>query len=398
MMFSEKLQEIVAFLRGLDAIPIAEPEEVRRLLEKRAGGADLTLEEIARLVVSASAPGNRELILDFSRAYRRPLDDKVLLLPPLYIDSRCENHCRYCNFGRHDGERLSVEEFREEFDRLLEIGYRSIEIVSSHDPELFVRKPDFDPADQSFEIDGLLEYFDAARAAFGRAGVGMLTTNIPPLDTASLKRLKAAGLDCFLVWAETFDPEQYRKLHVGHTPKARQSYRLDSFERAIAAGIEHVAGAFLKGLFDWRREEVVLYALDRHLARQNGRGFSIIGTPRIKGPFRNSGLIRSYDVSDETYELNIALDRVLFDGVLWLQTRESFAFNRRLIETYGGGIILTIDSSTAPGGYKRKPKGGEQFPVHKSDRGKAVGELEAAGFEVVFDWTAETLARALGRS
>ena len=269
--------------------------------------------------------------------------------------------------------------------------------MSSHDPELFVHKEGFSLSDQEYEIEGLIEYFDIARAGLGPAGQGMLTSNIPPLDTASLRQLKAAGLDCFLVWAETFDPVQYAKLHSGSTPKTRQSYRVDAYERAIEAGIEHVAGAFLKGLHDWRKEEIVLYLLDRHLKRLNGKGFSIVGTPRIKGPFQDSLLVRQYQVSDEDYELNIALDRVLYGGLLWLQTRESFAFNRSLIEKYGGGVILTIDSCTAPGGYKRDPKGGEQFPVHKSERGKAVGELEDAGFEVVFDWGSETLSGALGR-
>lgn len=396
-MFSEILPGLVESIKGLDTVPRADRDEVRRLLEKCVAREDLSLEEITRLVVSAPVRENRELIQEFSREHRRPLHDKVLLLPPLYIDSICENHCKYCNFGHQAGERLSYDEFKEEFEKLLEIGYRSIEIVSSHDPELFVHREGFNLSDQEFEIEGLIKYFDIARRALGQEGHGMLTSNIPPLDTASLRRLKAAGLDCFLVWAETFDADQYRRLHSGRTPKTQQSFRIDSFERAIEAGIEHVAGAFLKGLFDWRKEEIVLYHLDRYVKRLNGKGFSIIGTPRIKGPFQDSELVRRYQVSDEDYSLNIALDRILFDGFLWLQTRESFASNRSLIEKYGGGVILTIDSCTAPGGYKKSPKGGEQFPVHKSVREKAIAELEDGGFEVVFDWNSEILSNALRR-
>ncbi len=397
MMFSEILPGLIESVKGLDTVPRADRNEVGRLLEKCVNREDLSLEEITRLVVSAPERDNRKLIQEFSREHRRPLHDKVLLLPPLYIDSICENHCKYCNFGHQAGERLTYDEFKEEFERLLEIGYRSIEIVSSHDPELFVHKAGFDLANQEFGIEKLLGYFDVAGAAFGSDGIKMLTSNIPPVDTASMRQLKAAGLDCFLVWAETFDPDQYGKLHSGRTPKTQQSFRVDSFDRAIEAGIEHVAGAFLKGLYDWRKEEIVLYRLDRHLKRLNGKGFSIIGTPRIKGPFRDSELVRSYQVSDEDYALNIALDRILFDGFLWLQTRESFASNLSLIERFGGGVILTIDSCTAPGGYKKSPKGGEQFPVHKSVREKAVGELEAAGIEAVFDWNSKTLSDALRR-
>ena len=114
----------------------------------------------------------------------------------------------------------------------------------------------------------------------------MLTTNIPPLDVESLRRLRENGLDCFLVWQETFNPGQYAQASLPREGrKASQGFRLDSMENAIAAGIKHLAGAFLKGLYDWRKEEVLLYLFDRYLKTKNGRGFSIIGTPRVKGDF-----------------------------------------------------------------------------------------------------------------
>lgn len=396
-MFSDELPGILESIKELERFPRADRSGIRGLLEKCANREDLSLEEIGTLICSASDRESQELIKQFAAGYKRPSGDKVFLLPPLYIASRCENRCKYCNFSQINGERLTPAEFTEELERLIEIGYRSIEIVSSHDPGLFVHKKGFDLADQKYEIQELVKYFEIARESFGRHGGGMLTSNIPPLDTASLRELKAAGLDCFLVWAETFDTEQYHKLHGGRTPKTWQPYRIDSFERAIEAGIEHVAGAFLKGLYDWRKEEIVLYFLDRYLKRLNGIGFSIVGTPRIKGTFEDSDLVQRYHVTDEEYELNIALDRLLFDGILWLQTRESFAFNKSLIFKYGGGVILTIDSCTAPGGYKQSPKGQAQFPVYKSDRNQAAEELESGGFKAVFDWKADALTRALRR-
>jgi hypothetical protein len=147
-----------------------------------------------------------------------------------------------------------------------------------------------------------------------------------------------------------------------------------------------VAGAFLKGLYDWRKEEVMLYLLDRHLKDRWGSGFSIIGSPRVKGRFLGSNIIKEHAVTDEQYELNIALDRVLFDGVLWLQTREHFDFNRRLVNTYGGGVVMTLTCSTAPGGYSKPSKGGSQFPVFMKGLEDAVRNLEEDGFNVRFSW------------
>ena len=96
-------------------------------------------------------------------------------------------------------------------------------------------------------------------------------------------------------------------------------------------------------------------------------------------------------MSDEEYELNIALDRVLFDGILWLQTREHLDFNRRLINRYGGGVIMTLTCSTAPGGYSKPSKGRSQFPVFMRSLDDAVGAVRDDGFEVRFDWGSEDL-------
>jgi len=157
-------------------------------------------------------------------------------------------------------------------------------------------------------------------------------------------------------------------------------------ENSIAAGIKHLAGAFLKGLYDWRKEEVHMYLFDRYLKTKNGRGFSIIGSPRVKGHFAESPLIRAYGVTDREYEVNIALDRILFDGILWLQTREPFDFNRRLLRRFGGGVILTLVSSTAPGGYFAPASARTQFPVSKQDLLDSVAVLEADGFAVRYAW------------
>jgi 2-iminoacetate synthase ThiH len=368
--------------------------ETLELLERAGGGKSLGAGEIVALINGLSEPANARTVLEYSRDYARPLDTEILLLPPLYVSSICENKCAYCDVSLGNGVRLAHGEFAQEVDALLEMGYRSIELVSSQDPELFVREDPFDPYDQRFDVSGSAEYFAILDDRLAAAGGGMITSNIPPVCTEGFGVLKTAGLECFLVWLETFVPDQYSRLHVDTGPKGNQSFRLDSFDRAREAGIEHVAGAFLKGLHDWRKEEVILYLFDRYLKSRWGRGFSIIGSPRVKGRFMGSMAIREHAVSDEEYELNIALDRVLFDGVLWLQTRESFDFNRRLINTFGGGVILTLTSCTAPGGYSRPAQAASQFPVFKQNLEQATAVLEQDGFTVRYAWGSTDLDAA----
>lgn len=389
-MYSNHLQEVIGHAGRIGATPAVSSREMRALLEKAVLPEGLEPAELIEVLNGTTDPENRELVKDFAAQHRRPHDREVLLLPPLYFSSICENRCSYCDFSA-EGRRLSIDEFAREFDALLGLGYRSIELVSSQDPELYVTPPDFSLDAQRFSIDGAVRYFELARQRLSANGGGMLTSNIPPLDVDSFRRLKSAGLDCYLVWLEAFNPVQYKKLHSHKGPKSNQAFRLDSFERAFDAGLTHLAGAFLKGLYDWRQEEAALYLLDRHLKKRNGRGFSIIGTPRLKGDFTNTPLVKPFQVSDDDYELNIALDRILFDGILWLQTRESFNLNARLIGRYGAGVILTLTSSTAPGGYAEPASARAQFPVHKQGLNDSVAELEEKGFRVVFDWTADTL-------
>jgi 2-iminoacetate synthase len=389
-MFSERLPDIIHRAESIGRTRPLPERGIRDLLEKSLRPEGLSAEELVELLNGTGSAKNRDLIKNFSAQHRRPHDRDILLLPPLYFSSVCENRCKYCHFSDL-GLRLSLGEFAQEFEALLTLGYRSIELVSSQDPELYKKLPDSTPASQRFSMECVAPYFELAKKRLAAHGGGMLTSNIPPLDVDSFQRLKAAGLDCYLAWLETFEPRQYGRLHDHRGPKINQAFRLDSFERAIAAGIPHQAGGFLKGLYDWRQEEAALYLLDRYLKKTNGLGFSIIGTPRLKGPFRKSPLVRRHDVSDDDYELNIALDRILFDGLLWLQTRESFDLNRRLINRYGAGVILTLTSSTAPGGYSQPSSARAQFPVHKQSLEQCVSALENDGFHLVFRWTAKTL-------
>jgi 2-iminoacetate synthase len=389
-MFSARLEKLV---HATESIGISQPlssREFARLLEK-ATRSPLEESEIIDLVNGTRRDANCDIVLDYAAAYRRPHDREVLLLPPLYFSSICENACRYCNF-RTDGRRLDLGEFEREFSFLMDLGFSSIELVSSQDPQIYPKAPGFSLDDQRFQMESLLLYVQSASWLLKKGGGGMLTTNIPPLDVDSLVSLFQNGLDCFLVWQETFHPGQYGRLHARNGPKGRQRFRLDSMENSIAAGIPHLAGAFLKGLYDWRKEEALLYLFDRHLKAKNGRGFSIVGSPRVKGRFTRSPLIRSYHVSDREYEVNIALDRILFDGILWLQTRESFAFNRRLLRRFGGGVILTVISSTAPGGYARPADADPQFPVFKQDMLASIRKLEADGFTVRLAWDGAVLS------
>ncbi len=385
-MFSERLAEVSPSLEEIGRQVIIDRRQTEALLEKASSGQRLELDELVALLNGLSDSRNAQAVLDVARATSRPNDHEVLLLPPLYFSSVCENTCAYCDFSCGQGVRLTCDQFIAEVQALIDLGYRSIELVSGQDPELFIHREPFDMVNQRFDVQPAAAYFRLLKDAISSNGRGMVTSNVPPVCTDGFRQLRSAGLDCFLAWLETFNPDRYTTLHSASGPKGHQAFRLDSFDRAREAGIGHVAGAFLKGLYDWRKEEAALYLLDQHLEARWGRGFSIIGTPRVKGRFTRTRIGSSYWMDDAAYELNLALDRILFNGTIWLQTREPFQLNRRLLNTYGGGVVMTVNCSTAPGGYSEPTSADPQFPVHYTDEMQGMATLQDDGFTVRSSW------------
>ena len=245
-MFSSQLEQITARAEKIGTTPPIDTKTFRTLLEKAAGGETLELESTVDLLNGTIDPENRRILTDFAAGYRRPRDRELLLLPPLYFSSICENRCRYCDFSS-GGLRLSLDEFAGEVDSLLSMGYRSIELVSGQDPDLFRHKNPFPAENQRFDLSRVIPYFQISKRKLLEAGNGMLTSNIPPVDSGSFHELKDAGLDCYLIWLETFNHRQYSLLHDAGGPKSSPTFRFDSFEHALDEGIEHSPGPISRG-------------------------------------------------------------------------------------------------------------------------------------------------------
>ena len=66
------------------------------------------------------------------------------------------------------------------------------------------------------EISSALRYFEILNEKIADNGGGMITSNVPPVCTEGFAGMKDAGLDCFLVWLETFDPEVLARVALSH--------------------------------------------------------------------------------------------------------------------------------------------------------------------------------------
>lgn len=326
---------------------------------------------------------DRELLAKAQAAKRALFADRVFPIAPLYVTSVCSESCLYCNFrGGNKGvgverRRLAAPEIDEEARFLIEEkGLHVLELVYSTDP--LVRP------------DAMCRHVEILKRRLEAAGGGMVGINAESLDESEYRLLHGAGLDFCVLWQETYDRDRYRDLHPGRTKKARFEYRLDSYERMLAGGIRRIGMGVLSGLADWRRDWAMLFAHERHLKKEYGRGADILGLPRLK-PAPGAPLYHTpFIPSEQEFLALTALHNLLFPDTLpFVSTREPW--DMCLKQAAGGGCLFTLNCSTTPGGYSL-PREGCQFPVNSYDAPEFAPKLREAGFKPEFAWTFDTAA------
>ncbi len=78
-----------------------------------------------------------------------------------------------------------------------------------------------------------------------------VSLEVGPLETADYRPLVAAGADGLVVYQETYDRDVYAQMHTAG-PKRNFDWRLETPERAYAAGFRRLGISPLYGLADWR--------------------------------------------------------------------------------------------------------------------------------------------------
>ncbi len=324
-----------------------------------------------------------DLLAKAESAKRALFAGRVFPIAPLYVTSVCSESCLYCNF-RGGNKGVGVERRRltdEEIDRearflIEEKGLRVLELVYSTDP---LMRP-----------DSMCRHVEILKRRLKSAEGGLVGINAESLETAEYRMLHEAGLDFCVLWQETYDPERYRDLHPGRTKKARFEFRVDSYERMLAGGIEHIGMGVLSGLADWRRDWAALFAHEAYLKEEYGRGADILGLPRLK-PAPGATLYHTpFIPSEQEFLALTALHNFLFPNTLpFVSTREPW--DMCVKQAAGGGCLFTLNCSTTPGGYSL-PREGCQFPVNSYDAPEFVPKLRQAGLEPEFSWTFESAA------
>jgi 2-iminoacetate synthase len=318
----------------------------------------LGLEDLPALL-SPAALEYLETLCHRSQALTRQRFGKVIrFFAPLYLSNECINNCKYCGFSRDNPilrVTLSLEEVRKEARALAGQGFRNLLLVAGEHPR-FVSN------------NYLRDCVAVLRDEFPS-----ISLEVGPMETADYAPIARAGAEGLVVYQETYDEEVYREVHTAG-PKRDFNWRLDTPERAAAAGFRRLGIGALYGLADWRLEAIALAFHADHLLRHCWKAQITLSLPRLRphaGAFQPLTQISNRELA----QLICALRLVFPDVGLVLSTREPAALRDGLFPV--GITHISAGSHTEPGGYT----GAGKENLHLTQRGRIVPLGEASSAE-----------------
>jgi 2-iminoacetate synthase len=344
----------VTFSSVFNQLPIEEwtrqashtrPEKVEGLLGKNV----FTLDDFPALISPAAGPW-LEKISRRSQALTRQRFGKVMrFFAPLYLSNECINNCKYCGFSRDNPIlrlTLSVEQVKAEAGELARQGFRNILLVAGEHPK-FVSN------------HYLADCIEAIREEFPS-----ISLEVGPMETADYLPLSRAGAEGLVVYQESYCREVYSAVHTAG-PKRDFYWRLDTPERACAAGFRRLGIGALYGLADWRLEAISLAFHADHLLRNCWKAQLTISLPRLR-PHAGEFPPLTQMSDRELVQLLCAFRLVFPDAGLVLSTRESRSLRDGLFPL--GITHISAGSHTEPGGYT----GAGKENLHHTQRGRIV--------------------------
>ena len=353
---------LMSFVAEFNALPVKSlleralamtPSAAREVMAR----PELSLADFA-LLLSPAAGELLEPLCQRSQGITRQRFGKVIrLFAPLYLSNECINNCSYCGFSRDNPilrVTLSVDEVVREARALKEQGFRNLLLVAGEHPK--------------FISNGYMA--ECVRALHDE--VPGISLEVGPMETEEYRPIVEAGAEGLVVYQETYDREVYAKMHTAG-PKRNFDWRLETPERAYAAGFRRLGIGALYGLADWRMEAICVAAHAAYLLRNCWKAQLTISLPRLRpcaGEFEPLTRMSDRDLA----QLICAFRLFLPDAGLVLSTREPAKLRDGLIPL--GITFISAGSHTEPGGYT----GAGKDKIHRTEKGRIV-ELASGASE-----------------
>ena len=356
----------MSFVTEFNSLPL--PSLVRsslgaspRAVQESLAKSKLTLADFANLISPAAGEMLEPISVRSHRLTQQRFGKVIRLFAPLYVSNECINNCKYCGFSRDNPilrVTLSLEEVKREAVALREQGFRNILLVAGEHPK--------------FVSNHYLA--DCTRALHEQ--VPGVSLEVGPMETEDYQPIVAAGGDGLVVYQETYDRKVYDEMHTAG-PKKNFDWRLETPERAYAAGFRRLGIAALYGLADWRHEALSVAAHADYLLRHCWKAQVTISLPRLR-PCAGEFQPLTHLSNREMAQLVCAFRLMFPDAGIVLSTRETPKLRDGLVPL--GVTMMSAGSHTEPGGYT----GAGKEKIHHTERGRII-ELAAGSSE----WAAQ---------
>lgn len=352
----------MSFVSEFNALPLAPlrkaslaatTESVHRSLAK----ARFAISDFANLISPAAAEHLESMCRRSQQITRQRFGKVIRLFAPLYLSNECINNCSYCGFSRDNAilrVTLSIDDVLREARALKEQGFRNVLLVAGEHPK--------------FVSNGYMAECIAAL----QMEIPSISLEVGPMETEEYRPLVGAGADGLVVYQETYDRQIYGELHTAG-PKRNFDWRLETPERAYAAGFRRLGIGALFGLSDWRLEALAVAAHAEYLLRNCWKAQITVSLPRLRpcaGEFQPLTTL-----NDRELVQLVCAFRLMFPDVgIVLSTREPAPLRDALFPL--GVTMISAGSHTEPGGYT----GAGKEKIHQTVRGRIV-ELAAGASE-----------------
>ena len=330
-------------------------ELVEQILEKAKECHGLSHRE-ASVLLACELPEENEKIFALAEQIKKDFyGNRIVLFAPLYLSNYCVNGCVYCPYhgqNKHiPRKKLTQEEVRREVIALQDMGHKRLAIEAGEDP---VNNP----------IEYILECINTIYSIKHKNGaIRRVNVNIAATTVENYTKLKDAGIGTYILFQETYNKENYEKLHPTG-PKHDYAWHTEAMDRAMEGGIDDVGLGVLFGLEQYRYEFCALLMHAEHLEAVHGVGPHTISVPRICPAEDIDPNSFSNAINDDIFAKLGACIRIAvpYTGMI-VSTRESQKSRERVLHL--GISQISGGSRTSVGGYEEeiRPQDTAQFDV-----------------------------------
>ncbi|MCR6106238.1 2-iminoacetate synthase ThiH [Salipaludibacillus agaradhaerens] len=367
-------RHIVSFydkLQHLKGLPIADhlasisPSEIETILTK----SRIDEHDFLKLLSPAAETYLEVMAQKAHQLTVQHFGKTMLLFQPLYLSDYCVNICKYCSFSVDNSfprRRLTMDEVRKEAEIISDRGIQHIILLSGE-------------SRNHSSVAYLIESMSILKDYFASISI-----EIQPMDTLDYQKLVKAGIDGVTVYQEVYDEKVYSEIHTAG-PKRDFRYRLQTPERAAAAGMRTVNIGALLGLDEWRKECFITGLHAAYLQQTFPETEVSVSFPRLRphaGSYKPKVMITDKHLVQAIVAARLFLPRA---GIT-LSTRERATLRNNLIPL--GVTKMSAESSTVVGGYSEPDVTQSQFDISDERSVKEVKEhLQQANYSPVMkDW------------